>query len=124
MSRAGALSGWALSGWALSGWALSGWALSGWALSGWALSGWARRRAGGAQEPYRGGCDAGPGIVVSGWRYDSRLRAGHGLRGISFRQARARNYQARRHGPGGHEIFRIIPAVQAGTLPLFLSRGV
>jgi hypothetical protein len=82
------------------------------------------RRAGGAQEPYRWGCDAGPGIVVSGWRYDSRRRAGHGLRGISFRQARARNYQARRHGPGGHEIFRIIPAVQAGTLPLFLSQGV
>ena len=41
---------------------------------------------------------------------------------VGIRLARARDHQARRHGPGGHEVFRIIPAEQAGTLPLFLPR--
>ena len=42
---------------------------------------------------------------------------------IGLRLARARNHQARRHGPRGHEIFRIIPAEQACLLPIFLRRG-
>ena len=41
---------------------------------------------------------------------------------VGLRLARARNHQARRHGPGGHQIFRVIPAEQACTLPLFLRR--
>ncbi len=89
------------------------------------------------QEPSRGGCHAGPGIVVSGGLaagllVRGGLRGGHrgGLRGgpgflgiIGLRLAWARNHQARWHGPGGHEIFRVIPAEQACTLPFFLRRG-
>ena len=100
---------------------------------GWAASG--RLRC--AQEPSRGRRHAGPGIVVSGrlgglpvggWRLGlGRLglaRRGW-LRGIvGLRLARARNHQAWRHGPGGNQIFRIIPAEQACTLPLLLRRGI
>jgi hypothetical protein len=102
-----------------------------------------RRRSGGAQEPSGGGCDAGPRIVVGGRLFgggpgggpgrretgrgrlrarSGRLGAGSGRLGAGFRLARARDHQARRNGPRGHEVFRIIPAEQAGTLPPFLPR--
>ena len=120
-------------------------------LGGSALSAGGRRRLVGPQEPSRGRRRAGPGIVVSGWLAAggliggllcggwlfggrlfggrirgllcSRLRGGPGFRGVIGRWlARTRNHQARRHGPGGHEIFRIVPAEQACMLPLFLRR--
>ena len=85
------------------------------------------------QEPSRRGCHAGPGIVVRGGltagllvrgRHRGGLRGGPGFLGIiGLRLAWARNHQARWHGPGGQEIFRIIPAEQACTLPFFLRRG-
>jgi len=87
------------------------------------------RRRSGAQEPSGGGRDAGPGIVVEGWLVGCRLGVGLGRLGsrpgrlrVRFRVARARNDQAQRNRPGGHEVFRIIPAEQAGTLPFFLSQ--
>ena len=118
-------------------------------LGGNALRAGARRWLGGPQEPSRGGRHAGPGTVVNGWLAAGLLFGGQlrgvyrrglggllrgGLRGricggpgfgdvIGLRLARARNHQARRHGPGGHEIFRIIPAEQACLLPIFLRRG-
>jgi hypothetical protein len=93
-----------------------------------------RRRSGGTQEPSGRGSDAGPGIVVGSWLVGCRLGdgprklgvglgrlvSGAGRLGVGFRVARARNDQPRRNGPGGHQVFRIIPAEQAGTLPLFL----
>ncbi len=103
--------------------------------------GWGARRnhpAGGATpgqdwSPAAGSATAGPRRLAlrqpsprqpsrDGWPCDSRLGAGRGWRGIGFGLARTRNHQARRHGPGRHEIFRIIPAKQAGALPLFLAR--
>ena len=111
----------------------------------------ARLRAGGwrlrcAQEPSRGRRHAGPGIVVGGlpvgwleglpgrglpgrgWLrrgWPGRGWLGRGwLRGIvGLPLTRSRNHQAWRHGPGGNQIFRIIPAEQACTLPLLLRRG-
>ena len=113
-------------------------AVSGCAI--WAGAGRRRLRCwlGCLQEPSRGGCHAGPGIVVSGWLaagllVRGGLHGGHcgGLRGrpgflgiIGLRLARARNHQAWRHGPGRHEIVRVIPAEQACTLLFFLRRGI
>src|SRR5690242_4823310 len=37
---------------------------------------------------------------------------------------RSRDQEARRDGPGRHEIVRLFPAEQAGTLPFVLLRGV
>src|ERR1051325_8228551 len=37
---------------------------------------------------------------------------------------RLRDQEARRHGPGRHEIVRLFPAEQAGTLSFVLLRGV
>ncbi len=93
-------------------------------LSGCAVWLSSRRRLGCGQEPARWRGDAGPGTVVSGWLCTSRFKDRSRWRGIRFRLARTRNYQTWRHRPGGHEILRIIPAEQAGTLPLFLPRGV
>ena len=78
-----------------------------------------RRRLAGVQEPSGGGRDAGPGTVAGGWLRGSRLRTGPGRLGVGIRLARARDDQALRDGPGGHQVLRIIPAEQAGTLPLF-----
>ena len=75
-----------------------------------------------AQEPSGGGCDARPGVVAGGWFFGNGLGVGPGRPGVSFGLARARNHQARRNGPGGHEVLWVIPAEQACTLPLFLSR--
>ena len=77
-----------------------------------------RRRLAGVQEPSGGGRDAGPGTVAGGWLRGSRLRTGPGRLVVGIRLARARDDQALRDGPGGHQVFRIIPAEQAGTLPL------
>ena len=97
------------------------------------LAGIRRRR--GAQEPSGGGCDARPGTVVGGRLFgirlgggpgrlagSGRLDAGCGRLGVGLRLPRARNDQARRNGPCGHEVYWVIPAEQAGTLPNFLSR--
>jgi hypothetical protein len=78
-----------------------------------------RRRLAGVQKPSGGGRDAGPGTVAGGWLRGSRLRTGPGRLGVGIRLARARDDQALGDGPGGHQVFRIIPAEQAGTLPLF-----
>ena len=78
-----------------------------------------RRRLAGVQEPSGGGRDARPGTVAGGWLHGSRLRTGPGRLGVGIRLARARDDQALGDGPGGHQVFRIIPAEQAGTLPLF-----
>ncbi len=78
-----------------------------------------RRRLAGVQEPSGGGSDAGPGTVAGDWLRGSRLRTRPGRLGVGLRLARARDDQALGDGPGGHQVFRIIPAEQAGTLPLF-----
>ena len=125
-----------LSGAAVSGPAVSGLALWEPTVSGLAADGCGARRnhpAGGAtpgQElsssadspaacPSAAGSGAClPGLAVRGLPVRGRLRGIVGLR-----LARARNHQAWRHGPGGNQIFRIIPAEQPGTLPLLLRRG-
>jgi len=76
---------------------------------------------------WRGGGWPGGGWPGGGWPGGGRLgrgrlRGGSGRLGVGFRLARDGNHQARWNGPGGHEVFRAIPAEQAGTLSLFLSR--
>ncbi len=103
------------------------------------------RRLGGVQEPSGGGRDAGPGTAAGGWLCGSGLRTGvsrlgtgvsrlgtgpgglgtgFGGVGVGIRLPRARDHQARRNRPGGHEVLRVIPAEQAGTLPFFLPRVI
>ena len=100
------------------------------------MGGW--RRLGGAQEPSGRGRDAGPGTGVSRWLCASvpetgvsrlgtgvgGLGTGVGGLGVGIRLPWARNYQPRRNRPGGHEVFRVTPAEQASTLPLFLPRVI
>jgi hypothetical protein len=105
------------------------------------MGGW--RRLGGVQEPSGRGRDARPGTAADGWLCASGpgvsrlgtgvgglvtgvggLGTGVGGLGVGIRLPRARDDQSRRNRPGGHEVFRVIPAEQAGTLPLFLPRVI
>src|SRR5207248_984863 len=63
-------------------------------------------------------CASVPGTGVS------RLGTGVGGLGAGIRLPRARDHQPRRNRPGGNEVFRVAPAEQTSTLPLFLPRVI
>jgi hypothetical protein len=81
-----------------------------------------------AQEPSSRGGYAGPGAVVNrrGGILGGRILDGRGggrgvvvTSGGTVRQARARDDQARRNGPGGNQASRIIPSSHARMLGVF-----